>query len=181
VANYRRSVLPGGSFFFTVNLADRGSSLLTYEIEALRSAFRSVASRHPFSLDAVVILPEHLHCIWTLPAGEPDFATRWRLIKTEFSKKIPAIERRSSSRASKGERGIWQRRYWEHTIRDERDFARHCDYIHFNPVKHGHAPSAADWPFSSFKKFVRSGIYQMDWGGSMRDDELRCGERKIGD
>jgi putative transposase len=140
-----------------------------------------VASDHPFSLDAVVILPEHLHCVWTLPTGDPDFATRWRLIKTEFSKKIAAIDRRSNSRVSKGERGIWQRRYWEHTIRDERDFARRCDYIHFNPVKHGHAARAADWPFSSFKKFVRSGMYPMDWGGSRRDDELRCGERTTAD
>jgi len=140
MANYRRSVVPGGSFFFTVNLADRRSSLLTDEVEALRAAFRFVASRHPFSLDAVVILPEHLHCIWTLPAGDPDFATRWRLLKTEFSKEITAGERRSRSRAAKGERGIWQRRYWEHMLRDEQDFARHCDYIHFNPVKHGRVP-----------------------------------------
>jgi putative transposase len=178
VANYRRSLVPGGSFFFT--LSNRGSALLTEKIDVLRLAFRLVASDHPFSLDAVVILPEHLHCIWTLPTGDPDFATRWRLIKTEFSKKIAAIDRRSSSRVSKGERGIWQRRYWEHTIRDERDFARHCDYIHFNPVKHGHA-ARADWPFSSFKKFVRSGMYPMDWGGSRRDDGLRCGERKTAD
>jgi putative transposase len=178
VANYRRNAIPGGSFFFTVNLADRRSELLTDKIVLLRSAFRLVAKDHPFALDAVVILPEHLHCVWTLPVGDADFATRWRLIKAEFSKHIAPGERLSPSRIAKGERGIWQRRYWEHTLRDERDYARHCDYIHFNPVKHGYASRAGDWPFSSFNKFVRLGVYPSDWGGSKVDDDLKCGERK---
>ncbi len=176
VANYRRSVAPGGSFFFTVNLADRRSSLLTEKIELLRSAFRAVARQHPFTIDAIVILPEHLHGIWTLPAGDADFALRWRLIKTEFSKRIAGGENRSPSRVAKGERGIWQRRYWEHAIRNERDFAAHCDYVHFNPVKHGHAASAADWPYSSFTKFVQRGVYPVDWGGC-GDDGASYGER----
>jgi putative transposase len=100
-----------------------------------------------------------------------------RLIKSEFSKHIAAGEKRSPSRLGKGERGIWQRRYWEHTVRDERDFARHCDYIHFNPVKHGHAVSAAHWPFSSFKKFVRSGLYPSNWGGGGKEEGAGYGER----
>ncbi|MGE5220460.1 MAG: REP-associated tyrosine transposase [Chloroflexota bacterium] len=179
MANYRRNAFSGGSYFFTVNLADRRSQLLTHNIAWLRSAFRFVAKQHPFTLDAVVVLPEHLHCIWTLPSDDADFAARWRLIKTEFSRQIAAREIRSPSRIAKRERGIWQRRYWEHTLRDERDFARHCDYIHFNPVKHGYVSSAAEWPFSSFKKFVGLGVYGADWGGSKVDDELKCGERKI--
>ena len=129
-------------------------------------------------MDAVVVLPEHLHCIWTLPAGDADFATRWRLIKTEFSKMMATGEKRSSSRVGKGERGIWQRRFWEHTLRDERDFSRHCDYIHFNPVKHGYVSRAADWPYSSYKKFVEAGVYPPDWGGSADEDGAGYGERR---
>lgn len=177
MSNYRRSIAPGGSFFFTVNLAERRSALLTDGIDRLRSVFRSVARCHPFSLDAIVVLPEHLHCIWTLPVGDADFAMRWRLIKTEFSQQIGTGEKRSWSRVAKGERGIWQRRYWEHTLRDEGDFERHCDYIHFNPVKHGYVSRASDWPFSSFKKFVRSGVYSSDWGGGSVEEERSYGER----
>ena len=129
--------MPGGSYFFTVNLAERRLSLLTEYIDLLRRAFREVRTRHPFRIEAAVILPEHLHMIWTLPEDDADFALRWRLIKSGFSHALPGGERTSASRAGKGERGIWQRRYWEHTLRDENDFARHLDYIHFNPVKHG--------------------------------------------
>jgi putative transposase len=177
VANYRRNFVPGGSFFFTVNLADRRSRLLTEKIDLLRSAFRYVALHHPFSIDAVVVLPEHLHCIWTLPPGDADFATRWRLIKTEFSRHVAAGERRSLNRAAKGERGIWQRRFWEHTLRDETDFERHCDYIHFNPVKHGHVARVSDWPYSSFQKFVRLGVYPLGWGGNGVNEGESYGER----
>jgi putative transposase len=117
-----------------------------------------------------VVLPEHLHCIWTLPPDDTDFAMRWRLIKTEFSKHVGVGERRSPSRVAKGERGVWQRRYWEHTLRDENDFERHYDYIHFNPVKHGHVSRVSAWPHSSFHRFVRLGVYPMEWGGDGADD-----------
>ena len=103
--------------------------------------------------------------IWTLPADDPDFATRWRLIKLLFAKGLPKEERRSAVRKKRGERGIWHRRYWEHTIRDERDFGSHVDYVHFNPVKHGWVPRAKDWPFSSFHRFVTRGILPVDWAG----------------
>jgi putative transposase len=129
MTDYRRNFLTGGSFFFTVNLAERHLRLLTDHIDKLRSAFRETRLRHPFTIDAMVVLPDHLHAIWTLPEGDADFATRWRLIKSTFSRGLGAGEQISSSRASKGERGIWQRRYWEHTIRDDNDFARHVDYI----------------------------------------------------
>jgi putative transposase len=130
MTNYRRNFLSGGSFFFTVNLADRRGRLLTAHVDTLRRAFRDVRRRHPFDLQAIVILPDHLHAVWTLPEGDPDFALRWRLIKTIFSHALPLDEPVSASRAGKGERGIWQRRYWEHTLRDEGDLARHLDYIH---------------------------------------------------
>jgi putative transposase len=134
---YRRNFVPGGSFFFTVNLADRRLSLLTAHVELLREAFRETRQRRPFTIDAIVVLPDHIHGVWTMPDGDADFATRWRLIKSMFSRSLPHSEPVSASRAAKGERGIWQRRYWEHTIRDEDDFARHVDYVHINPLKHG--------------------------------------------
>lgn len=163
MANYRRNFIPGGSFFFTVNLADRRSCLLTERIEQLRTAFRYTRIRHTFTIDAIVVLPDHLHTIWTLPPGDADFATRWRLIKTAFSRSIETRQPRSLSRAAKGERGIWQRRYWEHTLRDENDLEQHCHYIHYNPVKHGHVLAACDWPYSSFQRFVKLGMYPMNW------------------
>jgi len=162
---YRRNLVAGGTYFFTVNLADRRLSLLTGNIELLRAAFRYTRHRHPFTIDAIVILPDHLHALWTLPAGDSDFATRWRLIKTTFSRGLRPIERVSASRSSKGERGIWQRRFWEHTIRDDDDFARHVDYIHFNPVKHSYVERVRDWPFSSFHRMVRLGWYPAEWAG----------------
>jgi len=177
VANYRRNFLPGGSYFFTVNLADRRLRLLTDHIELLRSAFRYTQTRHPYSAEATVVLPDHLHAIWTLPEGDADFATRWRLIKATFSRGLPRREQVSPSRSNKGERGIWQRRYWEHTLRDEDDFERHVDYIHFNPVKHGHVTQVNAWPYSTFHRLVGLGIYPEDWAGNGGDDRSNFGER----
>jgi putative transposase len=178
MTNYRRNFLPGGSFFFTVNLLDRRSLLLTEQIELLREAFRYARERHPFSIEASVVLPDHLHAVWTMPEGDADYALRWRLIKSVFSRGLPPSETVSKSRLSKGERGIWQRRYWEHTLRDENDFAKHVDYIHFNPVKHGHVSRVVDWPYSSFHRFVRLGTYPADWAGDAKDDGSRFGERR---
>jgi putative transposase len=177
VTNYRRNFIRGGSFFFTANLAERRLRLLVDHIDLLRQAFRDVRRRHPFDIDAIVVLPDHLHAIWRLPEGDADFALRWRLIKTMFSRGLRADERKSASRVKKGERGIWQRRYWEHTLRDEEDFARHADYIHFNPVKHGHVSRVRDWPYSSFHRMARLGVYPLDWAGDAADDRLRFGER----
>jgi putative transposase len=177
MTSYRRNFVPGASYFFTVNLANRRSRVLTTQIDLLRSAFRYGRARRPFITEAVVVLPDHLHAIWTLPAGDADFAIRWRLIKSMFSRSIPPLERVSESRKAKGERGIWQRRYWEHTIRDDGDFARHVDYIHYNPVKHRHVTRVVDWPYSSFHRMVRLGIYPTDWGGDAREIKAAYGER----
>jgi putative transposase len=178
MTNYRRNFVRGGTFFFTVNIADRSQSILVDQIDILRAAFRYARARHPFTVEAVVILPDHLHTIWTLPEDDADFAVRWRLLKSAFSRNLPEHERISISRSSKGERGIWQRRYWEHTIRGEADFERHANYIHFNPVKHGHVTRVADWPYSSFHRMVRLGIYPLDWAGDNRlnDPQYRYGE-----
>ena len=124
MTNYRRYRIDGGTYFFTVNLAERQRSLLTERIDALREAFRVVKNAHPFVIDAVVVLPEHLHTIWTLPQGDADFSLRWRQIKSAFSSAIEKDERISNSRLRKQERGVWQRRFWEHAIRDEEDFKR---------------------------------------------------------
>ena len=172
MTDYRRNFLPGGSYFFTVNLAERRLALLTEHIDLLRAAFRQVRGPHPFTIEAAVILPDHLHMIWTLPEGDPDFPLRWRLIKSAFSHRLPGGERISPSRAAKGERGIWQRRYWERTLRDEKDFERHCDYIHFNPIKHGHALRPRDWPYSSFHRWVRLGAYPSDWADHPGDETI---------
>jgi len=177
VTNYRRSFVPGGTFFFTVNLADRRCRLLTEKVDRLRAAFRYARAWHAFTLDAVVVLPDHLHAIWTLPPGDADYSTRWRLIKAVFSRGIEPVERRSKSRAAKGKRGIWQRRYWEHTLRDERDFERHCDYIHFNPVKNGYVRAAHEWPHSSLHRFLKLGIYPAGWAGGEDASESDFGER----
>ena len=164
--NYRRAWHTGGTFFFTVNLLQRHSSdLLTRHIDLLRNVVRSVRSRYPFRIHGWVVLPEHLHCVIELPPDDADFATRWRLIKMDFSKALPKTERLSAVRATRGERGIWQRRYWEHRIRDEADFRAHMDYVHYNPVKHGLVRCVADWPYSTFHGLVRNGIYSPDWGG----------------
>ncbi|MFN3397300.1 MAG: REP-associated tyrosine transposase [Sulfurimicrobium sp.] len=166
MSNYTRAFTPGGTFFFTVNLADRSKSLLTGNIDKLRASLRLVRERHPFHIDAIVVLPEHLHTIWTLPPGDTDYPTRWALIKAGFSRTLPRVERVASSRIAKGERGIWQRRYWEHQIRDEDDYARHVDYIHYNPVKHGHTKAPMAWPHSSLHRYVRDGILPVDWGAN---------------
>jgi putative transposase len=161
--NYRRNRVPGGTYFFTVNLLDRRSDLLVAEIDMLRASVRDVQATRPFHVDAWVVLPDHMHCIWTLPEGDMDFPERWRAIKSAFSRSLPRVEPRSSVMVARRERGIWQWRYWEHTIRDERDYAAHMDYVHFNPVKHAYVERPADWPYSSFRRAVRDGLYPAEW------------------
>jgi putative transposase len=169
MTDYRRNRVPG-------NLADPRSDLLTREINILRDAVRNVRARNPFHIDAWVILPEHMHCIWTLPDNDINFSMRWQAIKTAFSKRMTSGEHRSASRAEKDERGIWQRRFWEHTIRDDRDYAAHLDYIHFNPVKHGLVTHAAAWQYSSFHRCVTNGLYPPAWN-SGATDITAAGER----
>ena len=174
MTSYRRPHTPGATWFFTVNLAERrGNTRLVDHISALRHAFARTRAHHPFHIEAIVVRPDHLHCLWRLPAGESDNAMRWSLIKGGFSRALPAGERISASRRKRGERGIWQRRFWEHQIRDEHDFARHADYIHYNPVKHGHAATAAAWPHSSFHAFVAKGIYPPDWAAPAANAKAR--------
>ena len=173
--NYLRPKIGGATWFFTVNLGDRRGRLLTQNIDALRSAMRKVQANWPFVINAIVVLPDHLHCVLTLPDGDTDFSKRWRLIKSDFSRVIPRTELRSSSRVRRRERGVWQRRFWEHAIRDDEDFQRHVEYCYFNPVKHGYVSRVVDWPHSSFHRDVELGLFPEDWAGDW-DDSIEYGE-----
>jgi putative transposase len=170
---YQRADVMGGTYFFTVNLAERGRRLLVDYIDVLRASVKNVKHRHPFHIDAFVVMPDHLHAVWTLPTRDADFATRWMLIKAGFSRHIAHGERRNASRIAKGERGIWQRRYWEHLIRDELDYERHVDYVHYNPVKHGYVLRAADWPYSSIHRYIAHGMIDCSWGSRV---EIKDGD-----
>jgi putative transposase len=164
----------GGTYFFTVNLLDRRSGLLVDHVGLLRSAVRLVKNRRPFTIDAWVVLPDHMHCMWTLPDGDSDFSNRWKDIKAQFSRSLPNSEPRDRIRRKNGERGISQRRFWEHAIRSEADYDAHLNYIHLNPYKHGLVARVKEWPYSSFHRFVRAGIYPEDWMTEPVD--LDCGE-----
>jgi len=175
MVRYRRNFVPGGTFFFTVTLADRRSRSLVEHIGALRTAFRITRRAHPFIIDAIVILPDHLHTIMTLPDGDADFSGRWRRIKSLFSRHVAAGGGIESN--PRGEYALWQRRFWEHTVRDDDDFSRHFDYIHFNPVRHGLVARVCDWPYSSFHLYVRHGWLPEDWGGDVNEGRKGFGER----
>ncbi|WP_299878082.1 transposase [uncultured Cocleimonas sp.] len=173
--NYRRNYVSGGSYFFTVNLLERKKSLLVDHINELRTAVKNTRKNKPFKIESWVILPDHMHTIWTLPENDNDYSGRWREIKKAFSKSIEKDEYLSPTRIKRNERGIWQHRFWEHTIRDENDFQRHMDYIHYNPVKHGLVESVKEWPHSTFHHLVRQDYYLEDWGETVQD--LNAGER----
>ncbi len=165
---YRRMYQPGGTFFFTVVTADRTPFLADASaVRLLRRAIHATGQRWPFTVDALVVLPDHLHTMWTLPDGDVDFSTRWAYLKKTFTKAWLASHGEeqpvSDSKQRARRRGVWQRRFWEHTIRDETDFERHCDYIHYNPVRHGLAACPHTWAFSTFRHYVRRGFYDPQW------------------
>ena len=164
--NYRRTFVPGGCWFFTVNLLDRRKKSLVDHVEVLRESVALTRRQFPFTIDAFVVLPDHLHAIWSLPVHDSDFSVRWRLIKSRFARTLPKVELLSPVQRRRNERGIWQRRFWEHLIRDEADFARHVEYCYFNPVKHGYVTRVSAWPHSSFHRDVGLGLFPQDWGGA---------------
>jgi len=166
---YRRAQTPGGSYFFTVVTYRRRKFLCEPDnVELLRTAFRTVKLAHPFTIDAFVLLPEHLHCILTLPPGDKDYPMRWNAIKNYFTRRCLDLYKSSPTLSQKRKRAqtVWQPRYWEHQIRDEQDFEKHCDYIHWNPVKHALVTHPSHWPYSSFQRFVNLGIYPPNWTAS---------------
>ena len=176
MVKYRRNFVPGGTFFFTVTLVDRRSTVLIDHVGLLRNAFRQVRGQRSFAVDAIAVLPEHLHAIMTLPSNDADFSGPWKAIKAAFTRSVVASGV-SVARNDRGEYALWQRRFWEHTIRDERDFERCADYIHFNPVKHGLVSAPADWPHSSLHRYTREGLLPNDWGSGTQEDSRSFGER----
>ncbi len=177
MVRHRRNFVAGGTYFFTVTLADRRSSALTDHVDVLRAAVQTTRHAHPFTIDAIVVLPDHLHVVMTLPANDADYPNRWMLIKRRFTEGLTKSGA-SLPRRRNGEHAVWQRRFWEHTIRNDSDFERHVDYIHFNPVKHGLVARVGDWPHSSFHRYVRHGLLPEDWAGDVSLNESGFGERK---
>jgi putative transposase len=180
---YRRNKLKGGTFFFTVVTYNRKPIFTGGKERALlRYAWQDVQKRFPFETIAVCLLPDHLHSIWHLPENDMNFSVRWKEIKRLFTKAYPEQigvgGSRNDSRIKHKEAAIWQRRFWEHTIRDEQDLNCHIDYIHYNPVNHGLVQSVREWPWSSFHRYVKAGWYEMDWGGMIDEPlgNLECGE-----
>jgi putative transposase len=159
MSDYRRAYIPGGCFFFTVVTHHRQPLFAKgRNIDRLRDGFRRAMAKHPFRIDAIVILPDHLHSVWRLPEGDADFSLRWRLVKHYLAAGVPAATNR------RGEKLVWQRRFWEHAIRDEEDWRNHIDYVHYNPVKHGYARRPGDWAWSSFARAEQRGWYPPGWG-----------------
>ena len=181
MANYRRARMPGGCYFFTV-VTYRRQPFLTNELSRnfLRQAIRRVKNEHPFHIDAWVLLPDHMHCIWTLPTNDDDYSKRWGLIKAQFSKATKSCLHNeqwlTGTKRSRQESVNWQRRFWEHQIRGQQDYQRHMDYIHFNPVKHGLVLQAKDWPHSSFHRYVEQCVYPNDWGNNFKPPKGNYGE-----
>ncbi len=181
MSHYRRSHIAGATYFFTVVTYRRQPILCDEPVRhALRTAIVSTRATRPFVIDAWTLLPDHMHCIWTLPAGDSDFATRWNLIKRRTSLLCCGAHKHSewltASQRKHRESTLWQRRYWEHQIRDERDFVRHVDYIHYNSAKHGHCSRVLDWPHSSFHRYVARGDYPNDWAGCGDVETMIVGE-----
>ncbi|MGD7034062.1 REP-associated tyrosine transposase [Methylotuvimicrobium buryatense] len=175
MASYRRNRVAGGTYFFTVTLQNRNRSLLVDYIEVLRESVRDVRREHSFHIEAWVVLPEHLHAIWILPPEDTDYSMRWKRIKRQFTNRL--VEAGVAVKKNRrGEYDLWQNRFWEHTIRNESDFTRHFDYIHYNPVKHGLVTRVRDWPYSTFHRYVKAGVYPVDWGDESQHYDGDYGE-----
>ncbi len=177
MSHYRRARTPGGSFFFTVVTERRQKILTNADVRcALREGIQQVRQTLPFNIDGWVLLPDHMHCIWTLPADDADFSTRWRMVKRHVTvacgKHYFRPELMTARRTEKQCGTLWQPRYWEHCLREDEDVRAHLDYLHWNPVKHGLVEHVAEWPWSSFHRYAASGVYSRDWGGSVANDKL---------
>ena len=176
MVHYRRAKTPGACYFLTLTLRDRSSDLLKHHHAQLGDALRLVRQQKPYSLPAIVLLPDHLHMLMQLPDGDADFSARVRLLKSSFVSALRAQGVQGVRLNAKGETDVWQRRFWEHLIRDQRDFAAHVDYIHINPLKHGLVERVSEWPFSSFHRYVRRGLLPEDWAGGAEQTIALAGE-----
>ena len=172
MSNYIRDKTQGGCYFLTFNLLDRKSSLLLTHIDKFRDAYAKTIQHHQFKLDAMVVLPDHVHIMITLPPNSDNYAVIVASIKSQFSRQINKTEAITLSRQAKRERGIWQRRFWEHRIRDDADYRQHMDYIHHNPVKHGYVTNPQNWQYSTLHKLIKKGVYPADWGTDENDKSI---------
>jgi putative transposase len=182
MSKYRRADTLGGTYFFTVVTYRRREILTERESRAiLQETINTVKQRHPFTIDAWVLLPDHLHSIWTLPPGDKEYPKRWGMIKAGFSKQAKHLfhqeEWMNETKIARRESTIWQRRYWEHRIRNEEDYQRHMDYLHYNRVKHGLVNRVIDWPYSTFHRYMKQGVYPENWSGVVEFDDGVFGER----
>jgi len=175
MVNYRRNFVPGGTYFFTATLKNRRSQLLLKHVDLLRQSFYQMKKERNLHVNAIVILPDHIHTVWTLPPGDNDYSNRWKMVKGLFTKSLKE-KGFSFKHNHKGEHQLWQPRYWEHTITDEQDLENHINYIHFNPVKHGLVKEVKEWPYSSFHRYVNDGRLPNDWGGKAKDFKGLYGE-----
>ncbi|HTM63462.1 MAG TPA: transposase [Gammaproteobacteria bacterium] len=171
MVRYRRYKVKGGTYFFTVALLDRKSTVLTDCIVGFRESLKRVLTLHPFKIHAIVVLPDHFHAIWEMPDDDDNFSIRMRLLKNLFTRYAIKSGYRIGTNL-RGEKNFWQRRFWEHVIRDEKDFENHVNYIHYNPVKHGLVERVIDWPYSSFHRYVQKGILTKSWGSGGRLDDI---------
>lgn len=181
MSHYRRANTAGATYFFTVVTYQRRPFLCDDDVRAaLRDGIIKVRERHPFQIDAWVLLPDHLHAIWTLPPGDANFALRWQQIKRHVTQqcgqRLHLPELMNDSKHKHRESTLWQRRYWEHQIRDDEDYQRHMDYVHYNPIKHGLVQRAVDWPYSSLQRYCASGVYNENWAAAVKTEDFNFGE-----
>lgn len=151
--------------------------MLTDYIDLLRKSLQRVQTENPYNTLAIVVLPGHIHTIWQLPSADQNYSLRWRKIKSYFTASLRKLAIPVITNA-RGEFNIWQNRFWEHTIRDDNDFENHVNYIHYNPVKHVHVKRVRDWPYSSFNRYVKEDVLEVDWGESYKSDSGDFGEVK---
>ncbi len=171
MVNYRRNRAAGGTYFFTVNLEDCRSTLLVDHVSTLLRSIFNVKRHHPFVIEAMVIMPDHFHAVWTLPPGDSDYIRRLQLLKAQFTKHLLSAGI-LINRNRRGEYDLWQKRFWEHTIRDDFDFEAHVNYVHINPVKHGYVKRANDWPYSTIHQYVEKGVLAADWACGADEGEF---------
>lgn len=176
MSSYKRNFVDGGTFFFTVVSYKRQKIFTSPSFRtALRKAIKKTQQQYPFEINAWVLLPNHIHCIWTLPNNDKDFSLRWAMIKNSVSQQCKYTLYNNAlltpSKIERNESTIWQRRFWEHTIKDESDYQKHLDYIYWNPVRHGHVSSVNEWPFSTFHRDVQAGLYDEGWGFDFKDND----------
>jgi putative transposase len=175
MVQYRRNHEPDGLYFFTVTLKNRNTTLLTEHIDKLKKSLQRVQKENAYETKAIVVLPEHIHTIWKMPGEDQNYSLRWRKIKSYFTHSLNTLGV-PIAKNTRGEFNIWQSRFWEYTIRNERDFENHVNYIHYNPVKHGLVNHVRDWPYSSFHRYVRQRILDLDWGSACESNDRDYGE-----